>query len=452
MRRRRQRTPQAPTGLMGFGIVCTGQFLSLIASSATNFALAVWAYQQSGSALALGTMFAASALPSLLVSPLAGVWVDRYSRKVMMAVSDSLSAVMTVTLLALFLAGRLQLWHFYVSALFSGAGNAIQWPAYSAAISTMVPKEQYHRANGMVSLARSAPFVLAPMLSGALYPLIGLGGFLVFDLVTFALAIGALGIVKIPPPIATAEGREAKGSFWHEALYGFRYIFRRKSLLGLLVFFLAINLVGGFSRRLFEPFILARTGSSSTALGLIRSASAIGALIGGLLMTVWGGFRRRMHNIFLAQMLAAIFELILFGLAQSVPAWMAAAGLGGACVPISNAASQAIWQSKVAPDLQGRVFAARSMIAFASTPILPLLAGSLADYVTEPAMTSATWLSRVFGGLVGTTPGSGMALQFVLSGALYLLVVGGFFLFARSVRDLEDLLPDHTQTAPGAGV
>ena len=449
MWRRRQQEKQGPTGMLGLGIVCTGQFLSLVASSATSFALAVWAYQQSGSALALSMIFTASALPSLLVSPLAGVWVDRYSRKVMMAVSDSLAAVVTGALLVLFLTGHLQLWHFYASALVSGVGNAIQWPAYSAAISTMVPKEQYHRANGMVSLARSAPFVLAPMVSGALYPLVGLGGFLIFDLATFALAIGALAMVRIPPPIVTKEGQASKGSFWHEALYGFRYIYERKSLLGLLLFFLAINLAGGFCRRLFEPFILARTGSS-TALGFIRAAGAIGALAGGLLMTVWGGFKRRMHNIFLAQILAAIFELTLFGLARSVPMWIAMAGIGGACIPISNAASQAIWQAKVAPDLQGRVYAARSMIAFASTPILPLLAGALADHVTEPAMMSSTWLSRTFGGLVGTAAGSGMALQFVLSGGLYLLVVLGVFFFAKSVRNLEDLLPDHEQTTPGS--
>ena len=442
MGHRRRRESQAPTGLLGVGIVCTGQFLSIVASSATSFAVAIWVYRQSGSALALGIIFTASALPSLLMSPLAGVWVDRYSRKVMMAVSDALSAVAAVALLMLFLTGRLQLWHFYASAVLNGAGNAIQWPAYSAAISTMVPKAQYQRANGMISLARSAPFVLAPMLAGALYPVLGLGGFLAIDLATFALAISALAVVRIPPPIITEDGQASRGSFWHEALYGFRYIFERKSLLGLLLFFLAINFTGGFCRSLFEPMILARTGNSSSVLGFVRSASAIGALVGGFLITVWGGFRRRMMNIFAAQAMAGVFELILFGLSRTVPAWIAMAGIGGAFIPISNAASQSIWQAKVSPDVQGRVFAARSMIAFASTPLLPLIAGSLADYVTEPAMTSATWLSGVFGSVVGTTQGSGMALQFVLSGCLYLLVVAGFF-FAKSMRNLEDLLPDH---------
>lgn len=441
----RRSTTQAPSGLMGFGIVCVGQFLSIVASSATSFALAVWAYQASGSALALGVVFAASSLPYLVLSPFAGVWVDRYSRKVMMAVSDTLSSAVTLTLLLLFLTGQLQMWHLYISAFVSGAGNTIQWPAYSAAVTTMVSKDHYHRANGMIALARSAPYVLAPMLAGALYPVVGLSGFFIFDLATFVLAIGALWIVQIPPPITTDEGKASKGSFWHEAFYGFRYIFKRKSLLGLLLFFLAINFTGGFARQLFNPFILARTGNNTVALGLISSAGAIGGLIGGLLMTVWGGFKRRINNIFLAQVLAAIFELMLFGLARNLTAWIVVFGVGGICIPFSNAASQGIWQAKVAPDVQGRVFAARGMIAFAAGPIMALVAGGVADFVTEPAMTSSTWLSRTFEGLVGTTTGSGMALQFVLSGALYLLIVVGAFTFAKSVRNLEDLLPDHSQ-------
>ena len=414
--------------------------------------MAIWAYQATGSALVLGGMFTASALPNLFLAPIAGVWVDRYSRKLMMAISDSLAATSTLTLLVLLSLGELQVWHLFISAVLTGAGNVIQWPAYSAAITTMVPKKHYSRANGMVSLARSAPYVIAPMTAGALYPVLGLEGFLVLDLVTFGFAMAALMIVYVPKPIVTAEGIASTGSFWHEAMYGFRYIFARKSLLGLLLFFLAINFAGGFARRLFEPFILARTANSTSILGFVRSAGAIGGLAGGLLMSLWGGFKRRVHSIFLAQMLAAIFELILFGLARTWWGWILASGIGGICIPFSNAASQSIWQSKVAPDLQGRVFAARSMIAFATTPVQALIAGSLADYVTEPAMTSSTWLARAFGSLVGTTAGSGMALQYVLCGGVYLLITVGVFLFAKSVRNLEDLLPDHSQPMPGETV
>jgi hypothetical protein len=124
---------------------------------------------------------------------------------------------------------------------------------------------------------------------------------------------------------------------------------------------------------------------------------------------------------------------------------MAAAAVGAIFMPFTNGASQAIWQAKVAPDVQGRVFAARRMIAWIMQPVTPLLAGALADYGTEPAMQSTTALARTFGDLVGTGPGSGMALQFVLAGLAYLATVVVVALFVPVVRDLEDRLPDHDQ-------
>jgi len=112
-------------------------------------------------------------------------------------------------------------------------------------------------------------------------------------------------------------------------------------------------------------------------------------------------------------------------------------------VCLSNSAAQAIWQAKVPPDVQGRVFAARRLIAFSLLPITPILAGVLADYVTEPAMTSNTWLSHAFGWLVGTSAGSGLGLQYVLAGAVYCLACLIVLFFVPAVRNLEDLVPDH---------
>jgi hypothetical protein len=150
-----------------------------------------------------------------------------------------------------------------------------------------------------------------------------------------------------------------------------------------------------------------------------------------------------MKSIFIGEALTGLFVLLLFGLGRSLPFWMAAVLVGEIFPVFTNGASQAIWQAKVAPDVQGRVFAARRMIAWSVSPITPILAGLLADYVTEPAMQSQTWLAGVFGWLVGTTPGSGMAVQYILTGLAYMLIVLIVFLFVPVVRNLEDSLPDH---------
>lgn len=442
MQSSKQSQGERPTRMLGFTFVWAGQILSVLASSATSFALTIWAYQAYGSATALGVIVTSFTIPLLLLSPIAGVLVDRHNRKLMMMLSDLVAVFATLGILLLHTFGGLELWHLFVAAAVAGLGNTFQWPAYSAAITTMIPKEKYHRANGMMSLVESGPAVFAPLLAGALYPVLGLTGILLLDICTFLLAIGALLAVHVPQPARSAEGEAAKGILLREALFGFRYIFSRRPLVQLLGFFLGLNFIVGMSYTLFTPMILERTSNNSAILGVALSAAAIGGVVGGLLVSLWGGFKRRMTSVFIGEALTGFVALFLFGLGRSLPFWIAAAGIGAMFGPFTNGASQAIWQAEVPADLQGRVFSARRLIAWSITPITPVLAGAIADYITEPAMTSGTWLAKIFGWMVGTSPGSGMALQYVLSGILYVGVVIGVYLLVPSLRNLEDLLPD----------
>ncbi len=437
---------EKPSGMLAFTIVWAGQLISVLASTMTQFALTIWAYEKTGSATSLGIINTAFVVPLFLLSPIAGVMVDRYDRKLMMMVSDLTAVLATTGILILDLSGALEIWHLYIAAAINGLGATFQWPAYSAAISTMVPKENYSRANGMMSLVESGPAVLAPILAGVLLPIIALTGILTMDVVTFLIAIVALLIVHVPQPPRTEEGQKVQGSMWQEAAFGFKYIFARRGLLGLLTFFIALNFIIGLSISLFSPFILERTNQNSATLGLVTSANAIGAVIGGLLISLWGGFKRRMTSIFLGEALTGLFLLVVFGLGRSIPVWVIGVVIGGIFPIFTNGASQAIWQAKVAPDVQGRVFSARRMIAWSVGPITPILAGLLADYITEPAMQTQTWLAQTFGWMVGNEPGSGMAVQFVLTGIAYMLVALIVYLFFPHVRNLEDELPDHDQT------
>jgi MFS transporter, DHA3 family, macrolide efflux protein len=174
----------------------------------------------------------------------------------------------------------------------------------------------------------------------------------------------------------------------------------------------------------------------------VLTAGALGAVAGGVLMTAWGGFKRRVHGVLLGWMAAAVFGAILFGLGKSQWAWAAALFIASLVGPLINASNQSIWQAKVAPELQGRVFSARRLIAWLSNPITPLIAGLTADNWLEPAMRSKSALAATFGGIVGTGPGTGMALAFVATGVLMLLVGAGAYLFA-AVRNAEDILPNH---------
>ena len=431
-----------PGGMFGFTIVWLGQIVSVLASSMSQFALTLFMFNETGSALAMGTMQVFFITPFLLISPVAGVWVDRYNRKMMMMVSDIASGIATLAILALQAMGILEYWHLYGASIIYGLGMAFQWPAYSAAISTMVPKEQLGRANGMMSLIEAGPQVIAPILAGALIGIIGLTGILALDVVTFLFAIGALMVVHIPQPVRTEEGvKSQSGGMLNEAAYGFKYIFARPSLLGLQMIFFFGNLFAGIGFTVLAPMILTRSGGDSLMFGTTQSAGAIAAVIGGVIMSAWGGFRRRVHGVLLGWIVGGI-GMAIMGFAGGLPIWITGIALTSMVVPFVNGSNQAIWQSKVAPDLQGRVFSARRLIAWLTNPISPLIGGILADFVLEPAALAGTGLPNSMSWLVGTGPGSGMGTLIVFCGLVSILV-GFTGYFVHSIRNAETILPDH---------
>jgi MFS transporter, DHA3 family, macrolide efflux protein len=433
-----------PTGMVGLTIVLAGQAVSILASSMTGFSLAIWVFQQTSSATSLGIMTSAFTLPYLLIIPLAGVMVDRYNRKLMMMVSDLAAGLGSLTILILLLTGGLQVWHFYLINILIGLGNAFQWPAYSAAISTMVPKEQYGRANGLLSFVQAGPGVVAPLLAGALLPGIHLQGILLIDIATFILAIGMLMLVHVPQPARTVEGLEGKGSLLHEAAFGFKYIFKRPSLLGFVVMLFFANLFLGFPNAVHVPLILSRTGNSSLVLGAVETAGAISWTLGSLIMGAWGGPKRRIHGVLIGWMVYCVAGNIAFGLGQSLGVWIPAILVAGVGSSVGIATSQALLQAKVAPDVQGRVFSARRLLTWFPDTFTPVLGGLLADHVMEPAMKSGGWVAWLFGWMTGRGAGSGMAVMMVVFGVLTILSLLAGYVFPGICR-MELILPDHDQ-------
>lgn len=431
-----------PTGMFGFTIVWIGQIVSLLGTSMTGFALTIWAYEITGKATALALVGFFFITPMLIFSPIAGAIVDRQDRKLMMMLSDLAAGITTIAILILYLAGMLQIWHLYVSAAIQGFFQTFQWPAYSAAISVMIPKEQYGRANGMLALAESGSNIFAPLLAGALLGVVGFAGVLTIDIITFSFAIGALLLVHIPQPKVTAEGRASQGSIWKESGYGFRYILERPSLLGLQIVFMLGNFFVSIPFAILPAMILASTSNNELIYATVSSAGAIGGVAGGVLMSAWGGPKRRIHGVLAGWAISSLLGVVLLGLGDSLPVWAVASFVGALFVPIINGSNQAIWQSKVAPDVQGRVFSIRRLIAWFVNPAAMLVAGPLADRVLEPAMMEDGSLSGVFAELVGTGPGAGMSLMFVFAG-LTAMVVGISGYFVPAIRNVEVILPDH---------
>ena len=385
-----------PTGMTAFIVIWIGQILSLLGTAVSNFGLTLWAWEISGKATALTLVGFFFTLPMVVLSPIVGVLVDRANRKLMMLLSDLAAAATTLFILVLYTTGSLQIWHLYIAAFISGTFQGFQFPAYSAAITTMLDKKHYARANAMLDMAGAASGIFAPMIAGALIGPLGLGGLLIIDLTSAGFAISSLLIVNIPQPKITKTGRQAQGSFWKQAIYGFDYVFKRPSRLGLQTIFLSANFFFSIAFAVFAPMILGGTENNKAIFGTVQSVFAIGGLAGGIVMSAWGGPKRRIHGLLLG-LAATGVPLFLLGIGQSLPLWIVSAFVLTGIIPMLNGSSQAIWQAKVPPDVQGRVFAARRLIAMLVSPLARLIAGPLADNVFEPAMQPNGALANLFG-------------------------------------------------------
>jgi hypothetical protein len=225
-------------------------------------------------------------------------------------------------------------------------------------------------------------------------------------------------------------------------VFGYRYIFKRPSLLGLQLVFFMINLIATFGFTVMAAMILARTDSDPLALSYAQSVGALGGEAGGVLISIWGGPKRRIHGVLIGMFLINLLGGLPLGIGRSVFWWAFGGFMIGLLLPTLNGSYQAIWQATVPPDVQGRVFSIRRLIAQSSAPLAMLAAGPLADKLFEPVMAEGGAWSAAFGWLVGTGPGAGMGLMFVFTGLLGAAVGLGGYLFP-AIRNVEDIMPDH---------
>jgi DHA3 family macrolide efflux protein-like MFS transporter len=435
--------PRERSGTRTFLVIWFGQLISLIGSGLSSFALGVYIYNRSGHATQLALSMVAASVPNLLLLPFAGALVDRWDRRRVLVLSDTGAALVTLTLWVLLATGRLDVWQVYVGNAVSSALGAFQRPAYMAVPSLLVPKEQFGRVGGLMQLSEAASVVVAPLAAGFLIAAIRIEGVFLVDFVTFLFAVATLLAVRIPNP-DQQPGAADRSSLLREAASGWVYLRVRQGLLGMLTLFAIVNFALGFYSALFTPLVLSRFGAE--ALGSLLSVSGLAMLAGSVAMSAWGGSRRKIYTVLGAISLSGL-GMGVVGLRPNVLLMGAGNLFFFAMVPIANAASQAIWLAKVAPEVQGRVFAARMMIGSAITPLAYLAAGPLADRVAEPLMVEGGALAGTAGRILGVGPGRGIGLIIVLTG-LVVALAPLLAALVRPIRRVELELPDAVLISP----
>lgn len=434
---------RSPTrGIKTFFIIWLGQLSSMIGSGLIGFALAVWIFDQTGQAtpFALTGLFAI--LPRVLLSPVAGAISDRWNRKKIMLISDSLSGVVTLATAILLLTGRMEVWTVYLISFTGSIFASFQQPAYSASIVMLVPKDQLTRANSMVQMGQAIESILTPLLAGVLFTTVGMQAIILIDVVTYFIAILTLIIVHIPQPERQADDLDAKLSVYQDVVFGWRYLAERRGLLGLLFYFAVVNFTANISSAMIGPLVL--SFGSATSLGAAQTIMGFGMLAGSILMSIWGGPKKRMIHAVIGFIALASVGFWVAGLQPSLAYISAGLFILLFFIPFSSGPASAIFSKKVAPDVQGRVFATRSMISLSMMPLAYILSGVLADRVFNPWLVQGGALADTFiGRWLGVGSGRGIGLMMICSGML--LMVASAVAFANPrIRHIETEIPDAT--------
>lgn len=433
----------AADGYRTFLKIWLGQLVSTIGSGLTGFVLGVWVLQQTGSATQFALIAAATSIPGILMLPFAGAFVDRLDRRKVMLAADTVAALTTGILAVLYATGALQVWHIWLMSAIASVAGSFQHPAYSAIIPLLVPRERLAKVNGLVQTGQALA-VFSPVIAGALIGVVGVSGVIFIDLATFVFAAGMLLLVRVPRPQASAAGAKARGSIWREAAYGWTYLRERSPLLWLVGLFALFNFFMAMVSVLILPLILSFT--SVGVASVLYAAGGCGMVAGGLLMSAWGGPKRKIEGALGFMALAGVF-LFLHGLTPSV--WLIAVVAPAflSTMPVISGCSTAILQMRVPGDVLGRVFATVGMLARISAPVAYFLAGPLADRVFGPAMQPGGALAGSVGTLIGTGPGRGIALIFMICGvALTLAAALGWM--NPHLRRVEDPEAEPLEAAP----
>lgn len=422
-------------GIRKFLIVWFGQLVSLTGSGITSFVIGLWVYQSTHSVAKFAYVSLVASILLALFSPIAGALVDRWNRKICMLLGDAGSALCVLGLMLLLIWNRLQLWEVYVAVGVISACAALHWPAYGASVSLLVERPQYGRANALLQLGQAVARSAAPFLAGLLLLRRTIEAALAVDFLTFLFALVSLSLVGFPE---TQLSDAHPPMIWSDVLQGWRFIWRMPGLVILMALFAAANFFLGLVTVLVTPLVLSFT--SVRMLGIILSAAALGMVLGGLSVSVWGGPARPARWVIGSLIIAGLF-ISAGGLRRSVLLVMASAFGFALCIMVANISTRTIIQTRSPQQMQGRLFAFLTMIAFSSLPLSYAVAGPIADRFFEPAMSAHGVLSPLIGGWLGVGPGRGIGLLFVLIGAL-VACAGAAAHCSSSLRKLDRELPE----------
>ncbi len=371
-------------------------FGSMLVSHAITWHITL--QEQSGGLIALFTC--AAMLPLVFISPFAGVWADRYNRKLLVNIADGAIALITLVVAIFYRLGFQSVWFLLAAVIARSIGQGVQQPAVGALIPQIVPEEHLTRFNGIQSTAQSLTMFAAPMAAGALLTFMPIETIFFIDVVTAAIGIAVVlfcvKVAGVTAPQAHASGAKA---YYHEMMEGLRFIGGAAWLKVLFVSTAAFCVLASPAAML-TPLQVTRTfGGDVWRLTAIEIAFSVGMMAGGVLIAIWGGFKNKVHTMVLAWLLFGV-ATVLFGIIPNFWVYLGVMVFCGCTMPLYNTPSMTLLQTNVPGHMMGRVFSAIGVVNGLGMPLGMALFGPLGDAFRIEWLLIVTGVLLVVGGFL----------------------------------------------------
>lgn len=421
-----------------FILLWLGEFLSVIGSGITGFAMGVSFYQSTGKASYYSFITLATVGPSILIRPLAGALADKYSRRSLMLIGNFLAGfgVILIAVLFHFHQGSITIGQVCACMTLSSIGTGISLPAYMSSITLLIPEEFYAVASGMIQISASGQYLISPLLAGILLSALSLAQIVLIDASTFLVVFLIVLWIKLPLKVADVE--DAKEPLLQKVKKGVAYLFRHKQNLMLAITGMCTNFFMGFLIVLIGPMIL--SFSNAKMLGIGESVSAIG-MVAGSVLVMTRKLPEKLYKavFFYVFLMGAGYALV--GVRENYVCIIAACIVFFYSIPYINTYTDVIYRKTIDKKMQGRVYAIQGAMAQIGYVLSYSFAGVLADYVFEPMFRMDGCLYHTIGKIIGTGQGRGIGFMFILSG-IAILLIGLFFWCRIKKYSIEDKMEE----------
>lgn len=365
-----------------FLLLWSGELISAIGGGLTSFGLGVYVFMQTGSATGMALVTLLGFLPTLILSVPAGVLADRYDRRLLMMIGDGCSALGIIYILLCMINGGASLTQICIGVFVSAVFSSLLEPSYRATVSDLLTKEEFSKANGLVSLAGSARYLVSPLLAGLLLSVSDIKLLLVIDISTFVITVISTAVVK--RGIETKQVQK-EASFLTSMKEGWEAVHSRSGIFLLILVSAVLTLFMGVFQILAEPLILAFADSKT--LGIAETVCATGMLVSSLILGMRGIKKKYVRVLEVSLALAGI-NMIGFGVWENIFVITIFGFMFFMMLPFANNCLDYLVRTNIPDELQGRAWGFIGFLSQMGYVVAYSVGGILADYMAKVMCTN----------------------------------------------------------------